>query len=97
MREMLPSVRMSTSHIKLIIVIGTYVRERRILLAIDEVDRRRDAHLLEAHLLRQVIDSNQAIRVGIGQRLEQHTVYDAENHGVCTDCYRESYQGDCRE
>jgi hypothetical protein len=89
--------RSGTSHIKLIIVIGTYVRKGRILLAIDKVDRRRDPHFLEAHLLRRVIHSNQPIRVGIGRRLEQHTVHDAENHGVCTDCYRESDQGDCRE
>ena len=89
--------RSGTSYVKLITVIGTYVRECRILLAIDKVDRRRDAHLFEARLLRQVIHSNQAIGVGIGQRLEQHTVHDAENHGVCTDCYRESDKGDCRE
>jgi hypothetical protein len=55
--------RSNTSHIKLIIVIGTYVRKGRILLAIDKVDRRSDPHFLEAHLLRRVINSKQAIRV----------------------------------
>ena len=45
----------------------------------------------------EVINSNQTIRIGIGQRLEQYTVHDAENHSVRTYCYRESDQGDCRE
>ncbi len=71
--------------------------ERRILIAIDKVDRARNAHLPKARLLRRVINSNQPVGIGIGQGLEQHAVHDAENHGICTDCNRESNQGDCRE
>ena len=84
-------------HAQRVAGIGADVLQGRALLPVDEINRGSHVQLLDADPRRGMPHPNELVGVGVGQRLQQHPLDDAENHRVRTDPDRQRQQNDCGE
>ena len=80
-----------------IVVVGADVLEGGVLLAIDEINRRRHVQLGHADSRRGMPDADQLLWVRIGQWLEEHALDHAEDRGISAYADGEREQGDRRK
>jgi hypothetical protein len=58
------------------------ILERLVLIAVGEVEEGRDAGAGEVHARSGMVHGDQAVRIGIGERLQENPLKDAENRRV---------------
>jgi hypothetical protein len=83
-------------HAHSVIAISAEALERPALLKVGEVDRWRKkvSRILDANAGGRGAQAHQAIRVGVGQRFEQHAFQNTEDGCVSADAERQSEDGD---
>ena len=60
----------------------TDILKRPVFVPVGEVEKRRHARTGYVHARRRVVDSDQAVRIGIVQRLQQNPLEYAENRRI---------------
>ena len=76
----------------------THLAERLTVFTVGEVHRRRDVQLWQVDdPRRRVPDADEFIGIGIGQRLDQHAIHDAEHGGIGANANGEGDERDGRE
>ena len=83
----------SPGHVQRVAVVGADILERGVLLAIDKVDGRRHIQFCEADARRGMPYADQLLSMGVGKRLQEHSLDHAENHRVCAHTDGESNEG----
>ena len=74
-----------------------HVLEHRVVLLVEDEHVRRQRELVVAEARRGTANRDEAIGVGVGERLQQHAVDDAEDRGDGAEAERQRERGDDQE